>query len=106
MSLEELATHYKTLYKFIQSERLMRCQVFPEGHPKRVKKLADADAAMQAEQEKHFVRVTAAAPGGETCQLVAAENAGPVPPMPGDGLERPSPPKPRMAFTSKASLSS
>ena len=48
MSLEELATHYKTLYKFIQHERLMRNSVFAEGNPKRSAKLADADRAMQA----------------------------------------------------------
>lgn len=48
MSLDELATHYKTLYKFIQHERLMRNSVFAEGNPKRAAKLADADAAMQA----------------------------------------------------------
>jgi hypothetical protein len=48
MSEEELRKRYNTLYRFIVGERLMRLQVFKEGHPKRVYKLAECDAAMAA----------------------------------------------------------
>lgn len=48
MTEDELRQHHRQLFRFITSERLMRLQVFPEGHPKREKKLAECDNAMAA----------------------------------------------------------
>lgn len=48
MNQAELRKRYNILFRFIAGERLMRLQVFKEGHPKRVQKLAECDAAMAA----------------------------------------------------------
>lgn len=61
MTEEQLRKLHTKLYRFIVSERLMRLQVFPEGHPKRAAKLADCDEAMAALTEiKEFAKSHAA----------------------------------------------
>ena len=73
MSEEELRKRYTTIYRFIAGERLMRLQVFKEGHPKRVHKLAECDAAMAAlEGIKTFAKGYAA-PGAEQPALFESE---------------------------------
>ena len=48
MTEQELRNHYKTAYRVLAGERMMRLQVFPEGHPKRAQKLGEIDSAMAA----------------------------------------------------------
>ena len=56
----ELLKRYRTIYRFIAGERLMRLQVFKEGHPKRAHKLAECDAAMaDLELIKQFAKTHA-----------------------------------------------
>ena len=57
MNEQQLRKLHQKLFRFIVSERLMRVQVFPEGHPKRAAKLADCDEAMAALTEiKDFAK--------------------------------------------------
>lgn len=46
MTLPELQTIYKRLYKTLQQERFMRLKVFPPTHPKHEEKLAQIDQAL------------------------------------------------------------
>ena len=46
MTLPELQTIYKRLYRTLQQERFMRLKVFPPTHPRHEEKLAQIDQAL------------------------------------------------------------
>lgn len=46
MTIQELQTIWKRLYKTLQKERMMRLHVFPPGHAKHTEKLAEIDQAL------------------------------------------------------------
>lgn len=46
MTLTELRTTYKRLYRTLQKERFMRMKVFPPGHAKHGEKLGEIDQAL------------------------------------------------------------
>lgn len=46
MTLSELQTIYRRLYRTLQQERFMRLKVFPPTHPKHEEKLAQIDQSI------------------------------------------------------------
>lgn len=46
MTIQELQTIWKRLYKTLQKERMMRLHVFPPGHAKHTEKLTEIDQAL------------------------------------------------------------
>ena len=46
MTIQELQTIYKRLYRTLQKERFMRLKVFPPGHEKHTEKLSQIDQAL------------------------------------------------------------
>lgn len=60
MTIQELQTLWKRLYRTLQKERMMRLKVFPPGHEKHAEKLAEidqalADANTMKEALKHYL---------------------------------------------------
>lgn len=46
MTIQELQTIWKRLYKTLQKERMMRIRVFPPTHEKHAEKLTEIDQAL------------------------------------------------------------
>lgn len=60
MTIQELQTIWKRLYKTLQKERMMRLHVFPEGHKQHKEKLSEinqalADAELLKDTLKHYL---------------------------------------------------
>ena len=60
MTIQELQTIWKRLYKTLQKERMMRIRVFPPTHEKHEEKLAEinqalADVELLKDALKHYL---------------------------------------------------
>lgn len=60
MTIQELQSIWKRLYKTLQKERMMRLHVFPPTHEKHAEKLAEIDQALadvnaMKEALKHYL---------------------------------------------------
>lgn len=67
MTIPELQSLWKRLYRTLQKERMMRLKVFPQGHEKHTEKLTEIDQAladanaMKNELKRHLAQPEQAA---------------------------------------------